>query len=306
MMLKLLEKRARTIVFFEIVGILLCLMAANINGLIQNVSTYTQAMLTITITPIVEEVLKAIPLMIFIFAFSDDKMQATSVGLAIGTGFAILENTYILLNSNSVDFLWALGRGFGSGLMHGLAPALIGFGICVLKKYKGVLVAGIFSALTLASIFHGTYNVLVQSKLRYIGFVLPLIVYIPLIIYTVVYQNRLKRAATAAANAAEADSETTEAKIETAGTASIEIEAEADGDDTAPEEIESEPETADATTEEIDVEAETAGDIEAAKVVDNKSNDVETEAVRTNFVDLELINAVADKSKSDNAPEQTD
>ena len=203
MMLKILDKKARTIVFFEIVGILVCLLAANINGFFQVASSYNQTRLTITVTPVVEEVLKAIPLMIFIFAFSDDVVKATEVGMAIGTGFAILENTYILLSASSADYLWALGRGFGSGLMHSLATAIIGIGVCIMKRNKGLIVAGTFSMLTLAAIFHGTYNVLVQSKLRYIGFVLPLVVYIPFIIFNVraVRKKKREQAAAAAAKA---------------------------------------------------------------------------------------------------------
>ena len=190
MMLKILNKKARVIVFFEIIGIVVCLLAANVNGLIAASAGVSQSYLTVTVTPIVEEILKAIPVFIYIFAISDELENAVGVGMAVGTGFAILENTYILLNAGGADYLWAFGRGFGSGLMHSLATAIIAIGVCRMKKHKGLLIAGIFSMLTLAFLFHGTYNVLVQSKLRYVGFVLPLIVYIPFIAYQVVRHRK--------------------------------------------------------------------------------------------------------------------
>lgn len=184
-LLKLLDKRSRPIVLYEILGTCVCLLAANINGLIAECSTASVLKLTITLTPIVEEILKAIPVILYALFISDDSQLLAGIGMALGTGFAILENAYILLFSDSDGLIWALSRGFGSGLMHGLCTGVLAFGISKMDRDPKLLTAGIYSLIAAASIFHGSYNVLVQSPYKYVGFLLPLSCYLPFVIVSI-------------------------------------------------------------------------------------------------------------------------
>jgi RsiW-degrading membrane proteinase PrsW (M82 family) len=100
--------------------------------------------------------------------------------MSIGLGFAILENTFILIkNVESVSLLWAMIRGFSSGLMHALCTISIGIGISLVKRRRKLFVCSTFAWLMAASIYHSMYNMLVQSDYWYVGVAIPAISYLP-------------------------------------------------------------------------------------------------------------------------------
>ena len=73
-------------------------------------------------------------------------------------------------------------RGFGSGLVHGICTVMVGWGISYIKKRRKLFYCGTFALLSTAIIYHATYNLLVQSKYQYIGVLLPILTYIPLLL----------------------------------------------------------------------------------------------------------------------------
>ena len=79
-------------------------------------------------------------------------------------------------------FVLALVRGFGSGLVHGICTVMVGWGISYIKKRRKLFYCGTFALLSTAIIYHATYNLLVQSKYQYIGVLLPILTYIPLLL----------------------------------------------------------------------------------------------------------------------------
>ncbi len=182
-MLFLLEKNARLVVGFMIIGITLCLYISGVNGMFLSLFGGDLFFVTTTITPITEEIIKALPIVFFAFVFSDRRETLVAISLAVGIGFAILENSFILIKDiNQATLFWALIRGFGSGLMHGLCTAAVGFGMSFVKKRKKLCYTGTFALLSAAIIYHATYNCLVQSEYKYIGFLLPAVTYLPFII----------------------------------------------------------------------------------------------------------------------------
>ena len=68
-------------------------------------------------------------------------------------------------------------------MMHGICTAAVGYGMSFVKKRKKLFYCGTFALLMMAIIYHGIFNMLVQSEdLKYFGFVLPLATYIPVVI----------------------------------------------------------------------------------------------------------------------------
>ncbi|MEG2898148.1 MAG: PrsW family glutamic-type intramembrane protease, partial [Eubacterium sp.] len=157
--------------------------AAEINSLLALIFSEDIFFLTTSVTPISEEIIKALPILFFSFIYSDDRKTILSISMAVGIGFAILENATILTqNIDSVNVTWAIVRGFCAALMHGICTAAVGYGVSFVKKKKKLFYTGTFGLLTTAIIFHATYNALVQSTCPYIGFILPILVYIPIVI----------------------------------------------------------------------------------------------------------------------------
>ena len=186
LMLLLLDKKPRTTMLDMLIGQVMCLLAAQLNYLISNgifTSEYNVYVVTVTVTPIVEEILKAIPVIYFGFVISNKKENLLNVAMALGIGFAILENLNILVaDAQSVSIAWALVRGFSSALLHGICTSLVGFGVSYVKTRKKLFYTGTFALLTMAIIIHGLFNAFIQSDYAFIGIILPILIYAPFVI----------------------------------------------------------------------------------------------------------------------------
>lgn len=194
LMLSLLEKKSRTTLFYMLLGLIICLLAAQINFILRDsfYGTWDPNVfaVTTTLTPIVEELLKAIPIIYFGFVISDKRVDLLTVSMALGIGFAILENCYILVaNLDQTSIIWAFTRGFSSALLHGICTSLVGFGVSYVKKRKKLFYTGTFALLTVAIIVHGLFNAFIQSRYAYIGVILPIAIYIPFVIIPFVKQK---------------------------------------------------------------------------------------------------------------------
>lgn len=183
LMLFLLEKSAKQVVGFMIVGIVICLFAYEVNSVLYSLLALDNMTFTTAVTPISEEILKILPVLFFAFVVSGKKEKVLPVAMAVGIGFAILENTFLLTqNIENVNLFWAVIRGFATGLMHGITTAAVGFGITYAKTKKKLFYTGTFGLLSVAITYHSIYNMLVQSQYSYIGFLLPILTYIPVVI----------------------------------------------------------------------------------------------------------------------------
>ena len=187
----LVEKKARRTVIFFITGICAAVFASEVNGILTYLIPLDVFDFTVRVTPITEEFIKAIPVLFFAKEISDKKETLITVSLAVGIGFAIMENTYILTqNVGYVSLLWAIMRGFGTGIMHGMCTFLVGTGFSFANKNKKLFVVGTFALLSLAITYHSIFNMLVQSDFRYVGAVLPIFTYVPFVLW--IYKNRKK------------------------------------------------------------------------------------------------------------------
>ena len=186
LMLFLLDKKPRMTMLYMLLGQVVCLLAAQLNFVFRDLLFPEAAdmyLVTTTITPLVEEVLKALPVIYFGFVISSKRDNLLNVAMALGIGFAILENFYILVASQEgVTISWALMRGFSSALLHGMCTSLVGYGVSYVKTRKKLFYTGTFALLTMAIIIHGLFNAFLQSQYAYVGILLPIAIYIPFVI----------------------------------------------------------------------------------------------------------------------------
>ena len=183
LMLPLMEKKLRRLVVFMIVGIFSCLFVSELNNIFLGVFHNDMFFVTTTVTPITEEIVKMLPILFFAIMVTDERSTLIPISFAVGVGFALLENVVILTqNVENVTILWALVRGFGSGLVHGICTVMVGWGISYIKKRRKFFYCGTFALLSAAIIYHAIYNLLVQSKYQYVGILLPIITYIPVVL----------------------------------------------------------------------------------------------------------------------------
>lgn len=184
LMLPLMEKKVRRLVIFMIVGMFACLFVSELNQIFLDTYNNDTFYVTTTITPVTEEIVKMLPILYLAIVISDDRRVLIPNAFAVGVGFALLENVVILTqNVENVTILWALVRGFGSGLVHGICTVMVGWGISYIRKRRKFFYCGTFALLSAAIIYHAIYNLLVQSEYRYVGILLPILTYIPVIYY---------------------------------------------------------------------------------------------------------------------------
>ena len=183
LMLPLLQKRSKLIVGYMVIGIFISLFVSELNTILLSFFDGDMLYVTTTITPVTEEIVKAAPVLFYAIVFSNDREKLMTISFSAGIGFAMFENMVILVqNIETVTIGWAIIRGFSTALMHGLCTAAVGFGLSFVRKKRKLFYCGTFALLTLASTYHGIFNMLVQSDYKYLGFFLPALTYIPMII----------------------------------------------------------------------------------------------------------------------------
>ena len=71
----LIEKKARLPISFVLIGIFISVFVAEVNGLLRRLILMDSFEFTIIVTPITEEILKAIPILIYATMISNLKFQ---------------------------------------------------------------------------------------------------------------------------------------------------------------------------------------------------------------------------------------
>ena len=180
----ILEKKERLVIGYILVGTTVCLFISEVNGLLYGVLDRNMLYFCTTVSPVTEEIIKALPVLFYAFFFSDNRKKLVQISFAVGLGFAILENMIMLTqNLDSLDIIWAIIRGFGAGLMHSVCTVAVGMGISFVRKKKKLFYCGTISLLMMAITYHAIYNTIVMSPYKYFGFVLPFMTYLPILLF---------------------------------------------------------------------------------------------------------------------------
>lgn len=174
------DKRSRLFLGFMLLGLVVCLIASEVNTLLLGLFGGDVRYVSNNVTPIAEEVMKALPVLYFALFFSDDRDTLLAISFAIGLGFAILENMVILVgNIDNVSVVWAFVRGFGAARMHSACTLMVGRGIGYVRKRRKLFYCGTFSLLISAVIAHALFNTLIQSEHRWAAYAVILFMHTP-------------------------------------------------------------------------------------------------------------------------------
>ena len=178
LLMTLLDHRSRLLIGFVLFGMVMAVSAYEINTYICQLLQMSGQELSIKAAPIIEEILKALPVLFFAIIVSDDKKLVLPLAMAVGIGFAILENAFLLITYvDQVNIGWAIIRGISTSLSHGICTLIVGCGIIFVRKQKKLFYTGTFALLAAAMTFHAIFNLLIQSQYDYIALALPILVY---------------------------------------------------------------------------------------------------------------------------------
>lgn len=163
---------------FLFAGMASCLLSAYINTFFAAVFGASAVQATVEIAPVVEEVMKLLPLLFYLLVFEPAPEPIRPAVLTIAAGFATFENICYLVQNGAENFTFLLVRGFGTGAMHILCGAVIGYGLVYVWRRTWLKFTGTFGLLGVSIGLHGIYNLLIayEGGVQYVAYLLPTVV----------------------------------------------------------------------------------------------------------------------------------
>ena len=168
---------ARRFVAAFLIGMGVCLLSAYYSGFITVIGDLESTETAVYISPIVEEIMKLLPLLFYMYIFhsKDDELLLAAMG--IGTGFATFENCCYILTAGAESLAFVVIRGLAVGVMHVVCILIVVIGLVLVKQYRAMTFPAIVGTAALSTTFHALYNLLVSRPgiTSYLGYVLPLV-----------------------------------------------------------------------------------------------------------------------------------
>ena len=162
---------------FSLAGMGACLLSAYINTFFTIYYNTNAFYASVEIAPVVEETIKLLPLLFYLFVFESDTKEIKMAILIVSVGFATFENICYLIQNGADNFMFLFFRGFGTGAMHVINGAIIGYGMIYVWPRNWLKLAGTLGLLCIAIAFHGIYNLLIAygGYVQYIAYAMPML-----------------------------------------------------------------------------------------------------------------------------------
>ena len=169
-------KKYYRIFFFCFAGMGACLLSAYINTFFVHFYSANLFNATTQIAPVVEEIMKLLPLLFYLIIFEPKSGEIPIAVLIVAVSFATFENICYLTQHGASDLSFLLIRGFGTGSMHIVSGAIIGYGLVYVWQYGWLRTAGTVGLLGATITFHAIYNLLISygGTAQYLAFALPI------------------------------------------------------------------------------------------------------------------------------------
>jgi RsiW-degrading membrane proteinase PrsW (M82 family) len=173
----------RAVLLTICVGGLCAGLAWLVNRQIESSFAISHSALSRYVAPLVEEFLKAlVPVLLLRTHRIGFLVDAAIFGFAVGTGFALVENAYLLQVESRTNMVVWIVRGFGTAIMHGGCTALFAVIAAALSETRvHVAARDLLPGLLLAVLTHSLYNHFFLSPLlstALILIVLPVVGYV--------------------------------------------------------------------------------------------------------------------------------
>ena len=137
---------------FCIAGMGVCLLSAYINTFLAAVCQADALAATAEIAPVVEEMMKLLPLVFYLLVFEPESERIKPAAITVALSFATFENVCYLIQNGADRFSFIFFRGFGTGAMHVLCGLIVGGGLTYTWRRTWLKVAGTCGLLGAAKI----------------------------------------------------------------------------------------------------------------------------------------------------------
>lgn len=172
---------------FCVTGMGVCILSAYINTFFAKLYGADLINATTQIAPVIEEILKLLPIIFYLLVFEPKPEKITRAVLIVAAAFATFENICYLIENGASQLSFILIRGFGTGAMHIVCGAIASYGLVYVWKHSWLKIAGTFGLLGAAINFHAIYNLLIAygGISQYVAYSLPVF---SLVVGTIVYR----------------------------------------------------------------------------------------------------------------------
>ena len=162
---------------FCIAGMGVCLISAYINTFLAAVCQADALAATAEIAPVVEEMMKLLPLVFYLLVFEPEGDKIKAAAITVALAFATFENVCYLIQNGADSFSFIFFRGFGTGAMHVLCGLIVGGGLAYTWWRTWLKIAGTCGLLGAAITLHAIYNLLIVhgGAAQYIAYALPVL-----------------------------------------------------------------------------------------------------------------------------------
>ena len=169
--------RGRAIILFLLGGMTVCLLSSYISAFVAAVKGADMLAASVEISPLVEEIMKFLPVAFYLMVFEPKKESVVGAILMTAIGFATFENVCYLTQNGAMNFTHLLIRGFGTGSMHIVCGCILVIGMMALWDKRWLRSAGLIGIVALSATFHGVYNILVSQTgiVATVGYLIPII-----------------------------------------------------------------------------------------------------------------------------------
>ncbi len=185
-----LRREGRRALVFLLTGMTVCLLSAYVSTYIAGVLGADLVSASYEVSPAVEEIMKALPMLFYLLVFEPDRRSAITGTLMISVGFATFENVCFLTSYGTSELLRLLIRGFGTGAMHVVCGMIVAVGLFYLWDRVWLRVVGGFALLCFVVTFHAVFNVFVNQSgaIFWIGSMIPMTL---VFVYLAVFRRRM-------------------------------------------------------------------------------------------------------------------
>ena len=171
-------KRQTKFFLFCLVGMGACLLSAYINTFFAALYGADNLAATAEIAPVVEEVMKLLPLLFYLLVFEPKAEQIRITAVMVALSFATFENICYLIQNGAGHFSFIFFRGIGTGAMHVICGAIVGGGLAYVWQRTWLKIAGTCGLLGAAITLHAIYNLLIAygGAVQYTAYLLPVVI----------------------------------------------------------------------------------------------------------------------------------
>ena len=169
-------RKYRAAFVFCFAGMLVCLLSAYLNTFFTIIYQADTMNAATQIAPVVEEIMKLLPLLFFLIVFEPDLQRFRLEAMLVAASFATFENICYLAENGAGQMLFLLIRGFGTGAMHVVCGSAYSEGLRFVWHDRLLRSVCILGLLCVTIIYHAIYNLLVSvgGSVQVIGYCVPL------------------------------------------------------------------------------------------------------------------------------------